>query len=76
MSNQIHNERIKMRADYINNLAVVAMSTGVIIPALSATLTSQELVGWHTIIPPIVGAAAAFGLRVLVSAELAHLKED
>ncbi|WP_027162313.1 hypothetical protein [Mesorhizobium sp. WSM1293] len=75
MSNQIHNERIKMRADYINNLAAVAMSTGVIIPAVTAALTTQEL-GWRTFIPLLIGGISATVLRFLVSAELAHLKED
>ncbi|RWH17208.1 hypothetical protein [Mesorhizobium sp.] len=75
MSNQIHNERVKLRADYINNLAAVAMSTGVIIPAVTATLTTQEL-GWRTLVPFFVGAAAATGLRLLATAELGYLKED
>ncbi|MBZ9683184.1 hypothetical protein LB531_21230 [Mesorhizobium sp. CO1-1-2] len=75
MSNQIHNERTKMFADYINNLAVVAMSTGAIIPAVTATLSTQEL-GFRTFIPLIVGGILATALRFCVSWALGNLKDD
>jgi hypothetical protein len=38
MSNFVHNERVKMAANLFNNLAVVSLATGFVVPLISAFL--------------------------------------
>ncbi|RWM86472.1 MAG: hypothetical protein EOR84_30635 [Mesorhizobium sp.] len=72
---QLHNERIKLSADYYNNLGVVAASTGFIIPTVSLAYAGQPL-ELKTFLPILVGLALGVVLKWIAAWELSFMKLD
>jgi hypothetical protein len=58
MSNFVHNERVKMAANLFNNLAVVSMATGFVVPLISVFLLPRSAAPVVTELPINVGAIA------------------
>ncbi|PAQ04457.1 hypothetical protein [Mesorhizobium temperatum] len=72
---QLNNERIKLSAEYYNNLAVVAASTGFIIPTVSLAYAGQPI-ELKTFLPILVGLALGLSLKWYAAWELRFLKLD
>ena len=85
MGKAAHNETIKLRAAFCNNLAVTLVATAIIIP-MYAVLYSEtrfmsigEVVGHQMFWPALTTAGAAlfvaFALRYRVEAMLSHIQD-
>lgn len=70
-----HNEQLRLSADYWNNLAVVAFSTGVVVPTISVSFAGQQLTDWKTFVPILLGLAIASFLRVVSHRRMGELKD-
>lgn len=69
---QLNNERIKLSAEYYNNLAVVAASTGFIIPTVSLAYAGQPI-ELKTFLPVLVGLGLGLVLKWYARWELRFL---
>ena len=56
MSNFVHNERVKMAASLFNNLAVVSMASGFVVPVISVFLVPRSAAPVVIDFPVSVGA--------------------
>jgi hypothetical protein len=72
MSNLVHNERIKLRATYLNNFAVALVIGAFLIPALSF---SQLVPMWKILTTIGIGAVTSFVIHLLAIYVLKDLRE-
>lgn len=62
MSQLIHNECVKMSANYFNSMGIVALATGVIVPVLSIGIVGTPISLW-TFLPPVLGLVVSLLLN-------------
>ncbi|MFK0691377.1 hypothetical protein ACFX5Q_24730 [Mesorhizobium sp. IMUNJ 23033] len=63
MSQLIHNECVKMSANYFNSMGIVALATGVIVPVLSIGIVGTPISLW-TFLPPVLGLVVSLLLII------------
>jgi hypothetical protein len=75
MGKAAKNERWKLRATFLNNIAVVLVATALAVPAYSLLIkTGEEFTQWIRAITPIEALERGFGVvSVLFLAMLLHL---
>ena len=74
MSNLVHNERVKLRATFLNNLAVGALLGAIVIPA-AVKITTHEMGYWQAVVYVMGGVVLSWGLGVVARWTLRDLKE-
>ena len=62
MSNLVHNERLKMMANFWNNLGVASITTGWIVPLYNATITNKNMWFEPT---SVIAVVTGFGLGLM-----------
>ena len=75
MSNIIHNEQVKLKATFCNNLAIFCLATGILIPALSLTLRTQDMPILTKLFVAGFGLLGAFVFHYAARGFLRELKE-
>ncbi|MGX9143677.1 hypothetical protein [Mesorhizobium sp. 128a] len=73
MSNLIHNEQTKLAATFWNNLSVLSLATGMVVPIISlSALQKSSLALW---LPVGLGAVLCVAFFVVSQNTLKDLKE-